>query len=218
MVAGLLVWASARAQDANTPDKDPAEKPYASIVARNMFGLLPIPPPDTNPAAAPVDPPPKIMLNGIMTVFGKDQALFKVEVKQPKQGQPKEVSYVLSEGEREDNIEVTKIDLPNRLVTFNNHGTVQEVTLEDAGSGTSSGGSAGGGPGGGAAPRYRPGGPISVADRIAMIRQRQAERANANLASPTKGRINGFQSTYNQQPQQNIEDQVMSVAKQNGGN
>src|SRR5580704_12750845 len=99
IVGALLLSAGARAQDTDTTDK-----PYASIVARNMFGLLPIPPPDTNPPAPPVDPPPKITLNGIMTIFGRDQALFKVASK-PKAGQPaKDDSYVLAEGERQDDI------------------------------------------------------------------------------------------------------------------
>ena len=127
----LLLAANARSQDTDAA----AGKPYASIVARNMFGLLPIPPPDTNPPAAPVDPPPKITLNGIMTIFGRDQALFKVATK-PAPGQPaKDSSYVLSEGERQDDIEVTKINHTDGIVTFNNHGTTQELPLVAANSG-----------------------------------------------------------------------------------
>ena len=49
MGLALLLPATVRSQDATAG----ADKPYASIIARNMFGLLPIPPPDTNPPAPP---------------------------------------------------------------------------------------------------------------------------------------------------------------------
>ena len=103
--------------------------PYAGIVARNVFGLLPIPVHKPEDDAPPVDPPPKITPNGIMTIFGRDQALFKVAEK-PKPGQPaKEVSHVLAEGEMEDEITVVKINHVDGIITFNNHGTVQELPL-----------------------------------------------------------------------------------------
>jgi hypothetical protein len=59
--------------------------------------------------------------------------LFKV-APQNHPGQPpaKEEAYVLSEGERQDEIEVTKIDEPGSMVTFNNHGIVQELPLANA--------------------------------------------------------------------------------------
>lgn len=148
----LLLSAAARAQDADaaaaTDVAMAADKPYATIVARNMFGLLPIPPPDTNPPVQPVEPPPKITLNGIMTIFGRDQALFKVATK-PKPNQPaKEDTYVLAEGERQEDIEVKKIDHQANKVTFDNHGVMQEIDLTEAGS-TGGGGGAGAAPGGG---------------------------------------------------------------------
>jgi hypothetical protein len=104
------------------------DNPYASIVARNIFGLVPIP---TNAPvdAVPATPPPKITPNGIMTLFGKLQVLFKVAAP-PVPGQPpKDQSYVMGEGERQDDIEVQKIDEPSATITFNNHGTVQELAL-----------------------------------------------------------------------------------------
>ncbi len=107
-----------------------SSKPYSPIVTRNIFGLLPIPVVDPNAAAAAlVDPPPKITANGIMTLFGQMQVLFKVAAK-PLPGQPaKDVSYVMSIGERQDEIEVVKIDEAAGIITFNNHGTPQEVPL-----------------------------------------------------------------------------------------
>ena len=104
--------------------------PYVSVVARNIFGLLPIP--TNNPAdqaAPPVEPPPKITPNGIMTIFGNLQVLFKVATKPPPGQPPKDDSYVLTEGERQDEIEVVKIDGKAGMVTFNNHGTIQELPL-----------------------------------------------------------------------------------------
>ncbi len=147
MVAAFLLAAAVRAQDANSASAA-ADAPYATIVARNMFGLLPIPPPH-NPAddVPPPDPPPKITPNGIMTIFGKDQALFKVANKtKPGQPQKPDDSYVLAEGEMQDDITVVKINHLDGIITFNNHGTVQELPLvpaKDTGSGP-----AGGGPGG----------------------------------------------------------------------
>lgn len=108
------------------------EKPYSPIVTRNIFGLVPIP---TN---APVDvnanatPPPKITANGIMTIFGNKEALFKVATP-PKPGQPAgDQSYVLSEGESQDDIAVVKIDDVADVITFNNHGTIQVLPLSAA--------------------------------------------------------------------------------------
>ncbi len=104
------------------------ENPYTPIVTRNVFGLVPIPVgPPPNPA--PDTPLPKITPNGIMTIFGKLQALFKVAAT-TKPGQPaKEESYVLGVGERQDDIEVQKIDDQKAVITFNNHGTIQELPL-----------------------------------------------------------------------------------------
>ncbi len=101
-----------------------AGKPYAVIVERNIFGLVPIP--EVDPASlAPAIPLPVITPNGIMNLFGQLQAMFKVAAKPP----AKEASYVLSVGERQDEIEVLKIDETNGVITFNNHGEVQERPL-----------------------------------------------------------------------------------------
>jgi hypothetical protein len=134
-ILGLAVagWLSSQPPMVVAGDEDP----YAPIVTRNVFGLVPIP---TN---APVDPaslvpPPKITPNGIMTLFGKLQVLFKVAgVARPGQP-PKDESYVMSEGDRQDDIEVQKIDEPSATITFNNHGVVQQLPLV---AGTATGGS-----------------------------------------------------------------------------
>lgn len=124
LASGLVLNAGTRAGDAVSPNN-----PYAPIVVRNVFGLNPPAPVD---AAPPGEPPPKITPNGIMTIFGKLQVLFKV-AGTAKPGQPaKDEAYILSEGQRQDEIEVTHIDEKASLVTFNNHGTVQELPLVKA--------------------------------------------------------------------------------------
>ncbi|MGA2030131.1 MAG: hypothetical protein ABSG87_08680 [Verrucomicrobiota bacterium] len=102
-----------------------SDNPYTQIVTRNMFAL------DTSvlsTSSTPTEPLPTITPNGIMSVFGSVQTLFKVSDNQP--GQPaSEKSYILGEGQRKDGIEVIRIDEKNAVVTFNNHGTVQELPL-----------------------------------------------------------------------------------------
>jgi hypothetical protein len=133
--AGLMLVGAVHANDTVSTDN-----PYGLIVARNVFGLNP-PPPPTPPA--PADPPPKITPNGIMSIFGTLQALYKVTVTVP--GKPAEdKSYMLSEGQREDDIEVVKIDEKAATITFDNHGTVQELPLAN---GQASGGDGAGGGG-----------------------------------------------------------------------
>jgi hypothetical protein len=67
-----------------------------------------------------------------MSIFGRLQVLFKT-AGTAKPGQPaKDEFYILSEGQRQDEIEVIRIDEKASLVTFNNHGTVQELPLVKA--------------------------------------------------------------------------------------
>ncbi|MGD0745246.1 MAG: hypothetical protein ABSA45_08835 [Verrucomicrobiota bacterium] len=125
-LAGGLVWnAGLRAADLAL-----ANNPYAPIATRNVFDINP--PAPVDPSKANAEPPVKITLNGITAHFGQLHALFKVAVP-PKPGQPgKDQFYMLSEGQAQDDIEVTKIDEQAGLVTFNNHGTVQELPLANA--------------------------------------------------------------------------------------
>ena len=112
------------------------DNPFSGIVARNMFNLVPMP--TNNPADAnkQPDPPAKISANGIMTLFGAPEVLFQVTLP-PKPNQPQQVnSYTMSEGDRQDGIEVVKIDQAAGIITFNNNGVVQEIPL---GAATSSG-------------------------------------------------------------------------------
>ena len=122
-LAGILALnAALRAEDAALPGN-----PYALIVARNIFALNP-PPPPPDPNAQPAEPPVKITPNGVMSIFGQWQVLFKTAVA----GKPGEKSYMLAEGEAQDEIEVVKIDDKSGFVTFNNHGLVEKIPLDKA--------------------------------------------------------------------------------------
>ena len=109
-------------------DSLPPGNPYGSIVKRNVFGLNPVPVVDPN-VAPPGPPPPKITLTGITTIFGPAEALFKVAGVKREGKPPQDESYIFTEGESQDDVEVTAIDTVKKVVTFNNHGTVQELPL-----------------------------------------------------------------------------------------
>jgi hypothetical protein len=109
------------------------DNPYEAIVVRNTFGLEPMP---TN-APADVqsdDPPPKITPNGLMSIFGQSQVLFKVAAPAEAGQPPGDKSYVMSVGDRKDDIEVIMIDEKAGIITFNNHGRIQELPLVDVAS------------------------------------------------------------------------------------
>jgi hypothetical protein len=123
IAGGLLLGAAVHADGLVV-----AENPYSTIAARNAFSLeprvsIPIP-------APPDEPLPKLLPTGIMTIFGRVQVLFKVVTLQNSPGSRSGESYcVLAEGEQEDGVKVVKIDSENRTITFNNHGTVQQIPL-----------------------------------------------------------------------------------------
>jgi len=149
MLVGLILAAGLVAGRSAMPTGTAPRNPYDPIVERNMFDLQPIP--VHNPADdVVVSPPPKITPNGIMRLFGKLQVLFKV-AEPGKPGQPpKDESYTLGEGERQEDITVKKIDEAAASITFDNHGTIQELPLV-ASTGAAAGGPAPG-PGGGMPP------------------------------------------------------------------
>src|SRR5262249_42736719 len=76
----------------------------------------------------------KITLTGITTIVGK-RVLMKTAPPQGKPGEaPKtEQSYILSEGQREGDIEVIEINEKLGSVKVNNAGTVQTLTFEKDG-------------------------------------------------------------------------------------
>jgi hypothetical protein len=127
LAGGLALSASARAV---TPDAQ--GNPYQGIVERNVFALKAPPDPST---LKPEEPePPKIVPQGIMSMFGKQQVLFKTMMPSAKAGAPpQDTSMILSVGQREGEIEVVAIDESAGTITFNNHGKVQTLSLENDG-------------------------------------------------------------------------------------
>jgi hypothetical protein len=105
--------------------------PYSqAIIGRNAFSLKP-------PAVRVVDPPPlplpQIVLQGGMNILHRRQVLFKVQMP-PKPGEPaREMSCVMSEGERQGEVEVLEIDDKAWTVKFRNHGIVQTLNLKNDG-------------------------------------------------------------------------------------
>jgi len=121
LAGGLALNAGLSAAEAVSPNN-----PYAPIVVRNVFGLNPPQLVDPNQNS---EPPPKITPNGTTDIFGNREVLFKVSIP-AKPGIPaKDVDYILGEGQRQDDIEVTSIDEKSGVVTFNNHGDVQVIPL-----------------------------------------------------------------------------------------
>ncbi|HMP83619.1 MAG TPA: hypothetical protein PKA41_13040 [Verrucomicrobiota bacterium] len=95
--------------------------PYERIVDRNVFSLKPpAPPPDNTP---PPPPTPKIELQGITSFLGRRQVLFKAKIND------KDQSFVLSEGQRDGEIEVLEINEGAGTVKFSNHGSVQTLDI-----------------------------------------------------------------------------------------
>jgi hypothetical protein len=105
---------------------------YQAISERNVFGLHP---PPTQPApTSPAAPLPKITLTGITTILGNKRALMKVAPAVLKPGDTnKELSLILTEGQREGEIEVLQIDENVGSVKISNSGTVMLVTFEKDG-------------------------------------------------------------------------------------
>ena len=105
------------------------ESPYQSIVDRNVFGLRPPPPP---PSTEPPKPPiPPINLTGITTILGKKMAFMTIQLppKPGEQGKPGPTSFMLSEGERDGDIEVVSIDEKAETVKVSEFGTITNVTF-----------------------------------------------------------------------------------------
>lgn len=144
----ILVLGSALAGVARVPGVIPQGNldQYHAIPERNVFGLRP-PPAQPAPTNAP-PPVRKITLTGITTILETKRALMKVAPVGPKAGEAgKEMSLILTEGQREDDIEVLRIDENAGSVKVNNSGTVMVLTFEKDGAKLPSSGPAPGLPG-----------------------------------------------------------------------
>ena len=79
------------------------------------------------------DPAPTIIPNGMMSLFGKPQVLFKVFSAYGGQPGSSPREYILAEGEQVDAIKVIQIDMRDGSVLFDNGGEIQRMTLAGAG-------------------------------------------------------------------------------------
>jgi len=122
---GVLGWTL----QATIPER-PAND-YSEVPEQNLFGLKP---PQAIQQSAPAPQLPKIVLTGITTILGNKRALMKTQPAAGKPGQPgqqeKEHSVILTEGQREGDIEVLQIDENAGSVKVNNSGTVMTLTFE----------------------------------------------------------------------------------------
>lgn len=75
---------------------------------------------------------PEITPNGVMTLFGKRQVLFRVAGAAQSDGSTGESSFVLEVGESQNGIKVLAVDDASKAVTFDNHGTIQIIALQTA--------------------------------------------------------------------------------------
>ena len=100
--------------------------PYLVIVGRNVFALR-APPPVPQPPPTPL---PKVVPVGITTIVGMKQALLRVYLPARPPEPAKEVSCVLSAGQREGPIEVLGVDAATGSVEVNNSGTVMVLSLD----------------------------------------------------------------------------------------
>jgi hypothetical protein len=99
---------------------------YQTIVDRNPFALNPLPPAVENPVLAP--PPIDIKLTGFTQTTGGRKAYFVI---QPKDGKAA-VRYVnLTEGEKDDFLEVVKISENEGEVRIRNSGVESVLTLKN---------------------------------------------------------------------------------------
>lgn len=106
--------------------------PYATIADRNVFALKAIPPPPPPPDPN-VTPPQKIVLLGIVTVFGKQEVLYRTMASAKLGEAPKEMTFSTAVGGRDGEVEILEVDRAAGSVKVKNHGVEQTLTLEKDG-------------------------------------------------------------------------------------
>lgn len=93
---------------------------YRAITAHNAFGLTP--PPSLAPARPDAaSASPGIVLDGIMSVFDRHFALFKIH--------GDEKTHLLAEGQSDGDIELLSVNTTAGTVQIKNHGALQTVAL-----------------------------------------------------------------------------------------
>jgi len=100
--------------------------PYATIASRNVFGLNPILTELVPVAPEPVLP--RIVPKGFTTILGPETVLFEV-VDGPAGKAAARSLYALKSGATQDGITVLRIDGTTGIITFDNHGKLQQIPL-----------------------------------------------------------------------------------------
>lgn len=120
----LVVAVGVHASD--TPPSTQSSNPYSVIAERNVFRLVPPPP----PPAPDVPKPdlPIIKLSGFLKVGSSTRALFSSVPKDKKEGP---TYYDLAEGQKQGILEVVKIHDDAGSVEIINSGTPATLTLKD---------------------------------------------------------------------------------------
>jgi hypothetical protein len=159
--------------------------PYKVIIERNVFDLkAPTPAVSIVPTNAP---PPNVKLTGITSILGKRQALFLVQkLGIPGKTPNTDVPYIITEGERQDTVEVLEINEKAETVKIKNEGNVSVLKFEKLnlpstpGAGVPPGLPGPGGPGGGVPrmPNY------VMPAQPAPINQQAANYGNAGGYNP----------------------------------
>jgi hypothetical protein len=104
--------------------------PYQGIVARNVFDVHPPVPHDPALDRPPAPPPPNIRLQGITDILHRKQVIFKVQLPPKPPAPAKEESYIMTEGQREGEIEVLEIDVKAGTVKMNDYGVITNLSIE----------------------------------------------------------------------------------------
>jgi hypothetical protein len=132
-IVGGLAFCT-RAPAVPTDSSETSDNPYQSIVDRNVFSLKP-PAPPADPAEVNKPTVVKITLTGMTTILGNKRVLMKSAPPpgKPGEGPKSEQSYILTEGQRQGDIEVIEIDEKGGSVKVNNAGTIQTLTFEKDG-------------------------------------------------------------------------------------
>lgn len=135
----------------SNPAPQDENNPYTDIAQRNVFALKPPPPPPPPSDANQPHPPSKITLQGITSILGRWQVLGRAQSPARPPEPAKETSFILSEGQREGDIEVVSIEYKTGTVKVINGGSEQILTMEKDGAKPPAGGAPGAPPPPGAA-------------------------------------------------------------------
>jgi uncharacterized membrane protein YgcG len=119
-LAGFAFGVIVLSGTARAAGPDAAPNPYSVILQHSVFGLVPppTPPEDVSVAVSP----PDIALNGIMSIFGRKYALFKLSANKGK-------TYLLGEGQSDGEIRLLAVEERAGKIKISNHGIVQTISL-----------------------------------------------------------------------------------------